>query len=165
MDKIIIYNQDKTEILKYEDLDFDAGYLVDKEEVIHHDAIQEKEEIGHYQVLAEYENGGKDIAWIVDEEGIKGQDAYDEVIQYKIYVPYSKEYIEHRQLIAQYKDLWNKLLRSDYKLLKYLEGYYTDEEYAPIKQVREEYREAIRKLAEQLTPEDLLELDQAQDLF
>ena len=165
MNKFTIYNQDKSQVLEYDNIDFNAGYLVDMEDVIHHDAIEGKEEVGHYQTIAEYENGGKDVVWVVDEEAIEGREAYDEVIQYQIYIPYSKEFMEHKATIAQYKDILNKLAKSDHKLLKYLEGYYTEEEYEPIKQIREGYRQAIRELSKKLTPEDLSEIDQAQDLF
>lgn len=165
MNKFTIYNQDKSQVLEYDNIDFNAGYLVDMEDVIHHDAIEGKAEKGHYQTIAEYENGGKDVVWVVDEEAIEPQEAYDEIIQYQIYIPYSKEYMEHKEVIAQYKDTLNKLAKSDHKLLKYLEGYYTDEEYEPIKQIREGYRKAIRELTKQLTVEDLYEIDQAQDLF
>ena len=49
--------------------------------------------------------------------------------------------------INYYKDLLNK---SDYKAIKYSEGLYTDEEYEPIKQEREQYREKINELEEEL---------------
>ena len=42
--------------------------------------------------------------------------------------------------------LKEKLSNSDYKAIKYFEGYYTAEEYQPIKKEREKLREEIRKL-------------------
>lgn len=165
MNTFRIYNQDKTQVLEYDNLDFETGYLADREEIIHHEAIEGREEKGHFQVVAEYENGGQDVKWIVDEEAIEPQDAYDEIIQYQVYIPYSDEFIAHKALVNQYKDLLNKLHKSDFKLLKYLEGYYTEEEYESIKKIREGYREAVRELAKSLTPEDIFKIDQEQDLF
>ena len=42
--------------------------------------------------------------------------------------------------------LKQELARTDYKALKYAEGWFTEEEYAPIKAMREELREKIRIL-------------------
>ena len=48
--------------------------------VVHHDAVQHVEEQGHYEVVALYPNGGKDVRWVVDVEGVVGHDAYDEIV-------------------------------------------------------------------------------------
>lgn len=48
-------------------------------------------------------------------------------------------------------ELKRKLRKTDYKALKYAEGYYNDEEYAPIKEEREAIREQIRELTDSLT--------------
>lgn len=59
--------------------DYSVGYT--KQEKIfvkHHKAIEAVEEVGHYEVTAEYANGGKDVAWVVDVEGVEAQDAWDE---------------------------------------------------------------------------------------
>ena len=42
--------------------------------------------------------------------------------------------------------LKQELASTDYKALKYAEGWFTEEEYAPIKALREELREKIRLL-------------------
>lgn len=42
--------------------------------------------------------------------------------------------------------LKQELASTDYEALKYAEGWFTDEEYAPIKAMREELREKIRAL-------------------
>ena len=47
------------------------------------------------------------------------------------------------QEIARLK---KELSATDYEAIKYSEGWFTDEEYAPIKAMREELREQIRKL-------------------
>ena len=61
------------------DPDLTLGYLQeDKIFVKHHPAIDEVEEKWHYEVIAEYANGGKDIKKIIDVPGVKGQEAWDE---------------------------------------------------------------------------------------
>lgn len=42
------------------------------------------------------------------------------------------------------------LAETDYKAIKYAEGKYTEEEYAPISEQREAWREEIRALEKQL---------------
>ena len=42
--------------------------------------------------------------------------------------------------------LKQELASTDYQAIKYAEGWFTDEEYAPIKAMREKLREQIRKL-------------------
>lgn len=56
-----------------------------------------------------------------------------------------KEYLRYK--INQIK---NELSKTDYEAIKYAEGWFTEEEYAPIKQHREELREKIRQLEEKL---------------
>lgn len=51
-----------------------------------------------------------------------------------------KNFIEIQKLKAQ-------LAKTDYKALKYAEGWYSEEEYAPIKAEREALREQIRQLS------------------
>jgi hypothetical protein len=54
-----IYNQTKTEIL--ENCDFEKGYLQDDIIEITIPKQEKIEEIGHYETIAEYPNGGKDV--------------------------------------------------------------------------------------------------------
>lgn len=56
-------------------------------------------------------------------------------------------YIENRaEIEAQIKDYKELLSNSDYKALKYMEGYLTDEEYAETKLQRQEWRNKINDL-------------------
>ena len=61
------------------DPDLTLGYLQeDKIFVKHHPATDKVEEKWHYEVIAEYANGGKDIKKIIDVPGVPGQEAWDE---------------------------------------------------------------------------------------
>lgn len=55
--------------------------------------------------------------------------------------------IEISNEINYYKNL---LSQTDYKTLKYVDGSISEEEYRPIKELRQYYREAINKLEEEL---------------
>lgn len=84
-----VYNQDKTQIL--DNYDLDAGYLV--EDIIEHTVseVQEIKEQGHYEIAAEYPNGGKDFKWVVDTPGVPYQPARTETEVIKVYIPLPKE--------------------------------------------------------------------------
>ena len=56
-----IYNENKTKELYLEECNLDEGQLVDCSEEIHHEAIEAVEEQGHYEIIREYPNGGKDV--------------------------------------------------------------------------------------------------------
>lgn len=84
-----VYNQDKTQIL--ETYDLSLGKLVDDTITITQPEVEEVEEQGHYEIIAEYSNGGKDVKWVVDVEGVAYQPAktYEENIL--VYIPYTQD--------------------------------------------------------------------------
>lgn len=57
---------------------------------------------------------------------------------------------EATEINRQIRELKQKLFDTDYKAIKYSEGWLTDEEYAEAKAQREEWRSAINKLEERL---------------
>lgn len=73
--------------------DYSLGYVVEEKLFIaHHDAIEAVEEVGHYEVVAEYpETGGKDVEWIVDVEGVDAKEAWDEYEDILRYVLFTEE--------------------------------------------------------------------------
>lgn len=145
MEELKIYNQDKTKELFLEDLDLEKGYLEFKEDVIWHDRQEGQEEKGHYEVIKEYPNGGKDVEWIIDEPGKPYQSAWTETIHYQIYIPYTDLELEKQELKKKLEEVLNKLRDSDYQAIKYAEGWFSEEEYAPIKELRESYRVQVRE--------------------
>lgn len=44
--------------------------------------VVESDEVGHYQVIAEYENGGKDVEWVVDEPEVGGWRFYRDDLEW-----------------------------------------------------------------------------------
>lgn len=59
--------------------------------VAHHDAVEAVAEAGHWETVAEYPNGGKDVAWVVDVPGVEARDAWDEYEDIFRYVSYTEE--------------------------------------------------------------------------
>lgn len=71
--------------------DLSLGWLEDKTQTIHHDAVVGVEEVSHYETLAEYPNGGKDVQKVVDVPGVEAKDAWDEEEQVRVYHVYTAE--------------------------------------------------------------------------
>ena len=59
----------------------------------------------------------------------------------------SKTIHEKQSRVNELKQL---LAESDYRAIKYFEGYYTDEQYEPYKVQRQAYRDEINRLEEEL---------------
>lgn len=58
-------------------------------------------------------------------------------------------------ILEQINELKLKLDDTDYKAIKYAEGWYSDSEYSEIKAQREAWREEIRELEAQIEPEQV----------
>lgn len=71
--------------------DFELGYLIDDIEIVHHDKVDEVKEKYHYETIAEYPNGGKDVKKIVDVEAVEAKEALDEEIPIQKYILYTDE--------------------------------------------------------------------------
>ena len=86
-----IYNENMELI---ESPDLTLGWLEDSSRVEHHEAVEGVKEQGHYDVVRQYPNGGKDVEWIVDVAGVEAQEAWDEEIPIQIYHPYTQEQLD-----------------------------------------------------------------------
>ena len=86
-----IYNE-QMELIESPDLK--KGWLEDSSRTVHHDAVEAVPEVWHHEVIAEYPNGGKDVARVIDVPGVEAQDAWDEEIPIQIYHPYTQEELE-----------------------------------------------------------------------
>lgn len=58
------------------------------------------------------------------------------------------------ETIIKILQLKQNLMDTDYKAIKYAEGIMTEEEYAPIKEQRQEWRNEINELEQELGGED-----------
>ena len=87
------------------ELDLNLGFLQPESIVsIHHDATEAVEEIGHYEVIAEYPNGGKDVIWVIDVPGIEAKEAWDEYEDIQRYVLYTEEELAARDAEKKAKE-------------------------------------------------------------
>ena len=86
-----IYNEQMEHI---ENPDLTLGYLRPGTRTVHHEAVECVTEVWHYETVAEYPNGGKDIRKVVDVPGVEAQAAWDEEIPIQIYVPYTQDELD-----------------------------------------------------------------------
>ena len=89
-----IYNQSMERI---ENPDLTLGYLMPGTRTEHHEAVEGVTEVWHYETVAEYPNGGKDVKKVVDVPGVEEKPAWEEELQIKIYVPYTQEELDRME--------------------------------------------------------------------
>lgn len=77
--------------------DLEFGYLVEDTKTIHHDAVEAVEEVSHYETVAEYPNGGRDVQKVVDTPAVEGRDAYDETVPIQRYIRYTDAELAQRK--------------------------------------------------------------------
>lgn len=143
-----VFNEDKTkELTEY---DLTKGYLKEDILITHIEAVESVEEQGHYKTIREYENGGKDVEWVIDVKGVKGIEAHDEKETIQVYIPYTEKELLKMRNEARIIELKELLKETDYKAIKYSEGCYTEQEYQPIKELRQSYRDEINELEREL---------------
>lgn len=91
--------------------------------------------------LSEY-----DLTYISAYKLIDGKLILDEVKLNELKTQY-----EQRDISKQITSLKSQLANTDYQAIKYSEGWFTEEEYAPIKAERESLRNQIRELENKYT--------------
>lgn len=90
-----IFNETKTKELDESKLNFEAGYFkADTLLIAHHAAVEKQEEVSHYETVAEYPNGGKDVKKVIDTPATEAKEAWDEYEDIQVYIPYTEEEIE-----------------------------------------------------------------------
>lgn len=91
--------------LTEDQIDLELGYL-QLETIIseHHEAIEEIEEVGHYEIIAEYSNGGKDVKWVIDVPGAEAKEAWDEYEDIQRYILYTEEQLAAKEAERKVKE-------------------------------------------------------------
>lgn len=82
-----------------ENPDLTLGYLTDDTEEIIHPAVEGVEEQWHWETVAEYPNGGRDVQKIIDCPGVQAQEEWVEQVPIQKYIRYTTE-----ELAAQEKE-------------------------------------------------------------
>ena len=90
-----IYNENMERI---EHPDLTLGYLRPGTRTEHHEAVEGVTEVWHYETVAEYPNGGKDVQKVIDVPGVAARAAWDEEIPIQIYVPYTQEELDRMEV-------------------------------------------------------------------
>lgn len=96
--------------------DLSLGWLEDKTRTIHHDTVQAVEEVSHYETIAEYPNGGKDVEKVVDVPGVEAKDAWDEKIEVQVYHLYTTEELAAQAEAREKAEQQAKLPTTDERL-------------------------------------------------
>ena len=84
-----------------ENPDLTLGWLRDETEAMKHPAQEGVPELSHYETVAEYPNGGKDVRKIIDREGVPAQDARTEQVPIQRYIRYTAEELAARKKAEQ----------------------------------------------------------------
>lgn len=84
-----------------ENPDLTLGWLRDETEAVEHPAQEGVPELSHYETVAEYPNGGKDVRKIIDREGIPARDAWTEQAPIQRYIRYTAEELAARKKAEQ----------------------------------------------------------------
>lgn len=126
-------------------IDEKSGYLVkDSRFLMHHEAVEAREERGHWVTIKEYPNGGKDVDWVIDEPATEAREAWDEYEPIMRFVEFTQTEIGERR-IAELKGL---LQSTDYMVLKVIEGATTLAEIAETVKKRAAWRKEINEIEE-----------------
>ena len=107
-----------------ENPDLTLGYLVDDTEPVEHPAVEGVEEVSHYETVAEYPNGGRDVRKVIDVPGVPAQAAWTEQVPVQRYIRYTAEELAAQEEAHKKAEAWKKLpetvaaLQGDNKTLK-----------------------------------------------
>ena len=74
-----------------ENPDLTLGYLTDYTQPLEHPAQEAVAEVAHYETVAEYPGGGKDVQRVVDVPGVPAKPAWTEQLPIKRYIRYTAE--------------------------------------------------------------------------
>ena len=92
-----------------ENPDLTLGWLRDETEAMEHPAQAGVPELSHYETVAEYPNGGKDVRKIIDREGIPARDAWTEQVPIQRYIRYTAEELAAKEEARKKQEAKDKL--------------------------------------------------------
>lgn len=80
-----------------ENPDLTLGYLTDDTQPLEHPAQEAVAEVAHYETVAEYPSGGRDVQRVVDVPGVPARPAWTEQLPIKRYIRYTAEELAQRE--------------------------------------------------------------------
>lgn len=117
---IEVYNEEMELI---EEFDLELGRLQPSTRTAHHDAVEGVEEEFHWETIAEYPNGGKDVEKVIDVEGVEAKDAWDETIPIYIYILYTEEELAEIEAEKNKPTIDQRVTDIEQQLLSYEAAY------------------------------------------
>ena len=89
--------------------DLTLGYLISGTEPVEHPAVAAVPETSHYETVAEYPGGGRDVRRVIDVPGVPGREAWTEQVPVQKYLRYTAEELaaqeEERKKAKEQADL------------------------------------------------------------
>ena len=79
-----------------ENPDLTLGYLTDDTQPLEHPAQEAVAEVAHYETVAEYPGGGRDVRKVIDVPGVPAQAAWTEQVPVQRYIRYTEEELAAR---------------------------------------------------------------------
>lgn len=92
-----------------ENPDLTLGWLRDETEAVEHPAQAGVPELSHYETVAEYPNGGKDVRKVIDVPGVPAQAAWTEQVPVQRYIRYTEEELAAQEEARKKQEAWKKL--------------------------------------------------------
>ena len=92
-----------------ENPDLTLGYLVDDTEPVEHPAVEGVEEVSHYETVAEYSNGGRDVRKVIAVPGVPAQAAWTEQVPVQRYIRYTAEELAAQEEARKKQEAKDKL--------------------------------------------------------
>ena len=92
-----------------ENPDLTLGYLTTSTEEVTHPAVEGVEEVSHYETVAEYPNGGRDVRKVIDVPGVPAQAAWTEQVPVQRYIRYTAEELAAQEEARKKQEAKDKL--------------------------------------------------------
>ena len=92
-----------------ENPDLTLGYLTDDTQPLEHPAQEAVAEVAHYETVAEYPGGGKDVQRVVDVPGVPARPAWTEQLPIKRYIRYTAEELAAQEEARKKQEAREKL--------------------------------------------------------
>ena len=89
--------------------DLTLGYLVGGTEPVEHPAVEGVEEVSHYETVAKYPNGGRDVRKVIDVPGVPAQAAWTEQVPVQRYIRYTAEELAAQEEARKKQEAKDKL--------------------------------------------------------
>lgn len=92
-----------------ENPDLTLGYLTDDTQPLEHPAQEAVAEVAHYETVAEYPSGGRDVQRVVDVPGVPARPAWTEQLPIKRYIRYTADQLAAQEEARKKAEAWEKL--------------------------------------------------------